>query len=125
MYTDYELYQMFMGLKQEMKMYLDSIDIRQEVIDFHPLYAALYQLPKEMVEYLWTMYIEPSFEENGLPEHSRHEHIIDLLEKEYYINNESEQVLKPLSESEFSIMYKMVSPVYRVELGRSYDVVTM
>ena len=120
MYSEYELYQMLMGLKQEMKMYLDTLDLKKEVIDFHPLYAAINNLPREMVEDLWESYVEPTFEYDGYPSYSHHEHIIDLLEKEYYVNNESEKTLVNLSENDFTILYEIVNPIKRIELARSY-----
>lgn len=118
MYSDYDLYQMFIGLKQEMKMYLDDIDLRKETIDFHPLYATIFQLPVEMVEDLWRLYIEPTFTEE--PIYSHHEHIIDLLEKEYYANSESNTNIVPMSENDFTILYEIVEPSRRIELGRNY-----
>lgn len=118
MYTDYELYTMLMGLKQEMKMYLDS-SVTAEDRDFRHLYAALYQLPTDAVEYIWMFYVTPTFEEGNIL-FSQHEHIIDLLEKEYYVNQEYDKILVPISRNDFDILYEAVNPAHRIELCRNY-----
>jgi len=43
-----------------------------------------------------------------------------MLEREYYINGESNKTIAPLSAEDFEFMYNTVAPEYRVELGRNY-----
>lgn len=115
MYSDYDLYQMFIGLKQEMKMYLDDAKYN----DYRTVYAALFQLPPDLVEDLWHLYIQPTMEE-GIPPYTHFEHIIDALEQEYYINDESHKKIAPIPEPDFEFLYNAVAPKYRIELGRNY-----
>jgi hypothetical protein len=115
MYTDYDLYEMFIGLKQEMKMYHDDAIYE----DYCTMYAALFQLPSDLINDLWRLYVQPAMEE-GVPQYTHLEDIIDVLEREYYINGESNKTIAPLSAEDFEFMYNAVAPEYRVELGRNY-----
>jgi hypothetical protein len=83
------------------------------------MYAALFQLPTDLIDDLWRLYIKPAMEEGNTP-YTHFEDIIDILEREYYINDESNKTIAPLSTEDFEFMYNAVAPEYRVELGRNY-----
>jgi len=118
-YSRYQIYEFFFDLKQEFKMYRDSI---LDEYDYGPIYANLYNMPEKLVDIFWEEYIYPTIVPEDPPnimsfdQNAKHNQIIDILEKEYYIENID--CPTKLSEGEFEQIYNTVSSTYRVEIAR-------
>ena len=122
-YSRYQIYEFFFDLKQEFKMYRDSI---LDEYDYGPIYANLYNMPEKLVDIFWEEYIYPTIVPEDPPnimsfdQNAKHNQIIDILEKEYYIENiDFNEVLKtPVSLPQFKPQTPPQPPPEQPETGK-------